>query len=316
MNANAQLSNLNIFYYTGDFSDFHPGVDDKFYPKDTIYDSANKIYFIISGRHGFILDPDGENKSVIISAGQMIFIHSGLRHKLFVPAGENFEMYWIRFQLNTFDNNFFDLYNFNTVVNVSDTKYTVSLMKSIISNARNNSLRAQLQSKSEIINLSLMFLDLAGATLKSVETKSISSIAQFIDANINMDFNLDMLAEMAHLHPYHFIRRFKAEFGVTPMKYITIKRLDYAQSCLENTEMSIPLIMANAGFSDVSHFSKTFKKYKERSPSQYRAMAGKSPQIRAMGKMPNLTNDEFEHHRKRSIEAIDALNKTHINKSL
>ena len=307
MNIDSQHSNLNIFYYTGDFSDFHPGVDDKFYPKDTIYDSANKIYFIISGQHGFILDPDDENKKVVLSAGQMIFIHAGLRHKMFVPEGESFEMYWIRFQLNTFDNNFFDLYNFNTVVNVSDTKYTVSLMKSIISNARSNSLRAQLQSKSEIINLSLMFLDLAGATLKSVETKSISSIAQFIDANINMNFNLDMLADMAHLHPYHFIRRFKAEFGVTPMKYITIKRLDYAQSCLENTEMSIPLIMANAGFSDVSHFSKTFKKYKEMSPSQYRAMVGKSPQIRALGKMPNMANDEIEYHRKRSMEAIENL---------
>ncbi len=307
MNIDSQLSNLNIFYYTGDFSDFHPGVDDKFYPKDTIYDSANKIYFIISGQHGFILDPDDENKKVVLSAGQMIFIHAGVRHKMFVPEGESFEMYWIRFQLNTFDNNFFDLYNFDTIVTVDDAEKPVSLLKSIISNARNESLCTQLQSKADIINLSLLFLDLAGATLKSVDTKSISSIAQFIDANINMDFNLDMLAEMAHLHPYHFIRRFKAEFGVTPMKYITIKRLDYAQSCLENTEMSIPLIMANAGFSDVSHFSKTFKKYKGLSPSQYRAMLGKSPQIRALGKISNKKNDEFEYHRKHSLKAIENL---------
>ena len=27
--------------------------------------------------------------------------------------GETFEMYWVRFDLNTFENNFFDLYNFD-----------------------------------------------------------------------------------------------------------------------------------------------------------------------------------------------------------
>lgn len=183
-------------------------------------------------------------------------------------------------------------------------------MRSIIINSRKEDLKSQLKSKAEIINLSLEFLNLANATPKSTKIKSIPSIVKYIDANLNLNFTIESLAEMAHLHPYHFIKKFKAELGITPMKYITTKRIDQAQTSLENTTLSISAIMANCGFNDVSHFSKTFKKYKGMSPSHFRSVSGKTAQIRAIGKNPSNPPEIYKYHQIRltETEKISRLN--------
>ncbi len=88
--------------------------------------------------------------------------------------------------------------------------------------------------------------------------------------NIFEDLNTEDLAFLCAMSVSSFKRKFQEVFGTSPNKYITSKRLDKAQSLLRTTTLTISEIAYDCGFSDVSYFSKTFKKYYNSTPSDLR----------------------------------------------
>ncbi len=116
-------------------------------------------------------------------------------------------------------------------------------------------------------------------TDKTGETKSIfgnlftASEYEFKDTiakNIFEDLNIEDLAFLCALSVSSFKRKFQAVYGTSPNKYITSKRLDKAQSLLRTTSLTISEVAYDCGFSDVSYFSKSYKKYYNSSPSELR----------------------------------------------
>ncbi len=91
-----------------------------------------------------------------------------------------------------------------------------------------------------------------------------------IAKNIFEDLNIEDLAFLCSLSLSSFKRKFKAVYGTSPNKYITSKRLDKAQTLLRTTKLSVSEIAYDCGFSDVSYFSKSYKKYFNASPSDLR----------------------------------------------
>lgn len=71
------------------------------------------------------------------------------------------------------------------------------------------------------------------------------------------------------LSPFHFIRRFKLEMGLTPHKYLMQYRLSLAKRLL-NSRFSIAEAAQAAGFYDQSHLDRCFKKSVGLSPRDYR----------------------------------------------
>ncbi|MNN92645.1 HTH-type transcriptional activator RhaS [compost metagenome] len=71
---------------------------------------------------------------------------------------------------------------------------------------------------------------------------------------------------------YHFM---KTHLGITPMQYIYKRRLDKAKDLLTSTDDTLADIASVTGFSDVYHFSKSFKKNTGISPRAYRIGAAK-----------------------------------------
>jgi len=80
------------------------------------------------------------------------------------------------------------------------------------------------------------------------------------------------IADLAHavgMSRAHFLRRFKAEFGVTPMHYSRHRRLSHALNLLESGENSFKEVAERVGFCDEFHFSKAFKAEFGESPSTF-----------------------------------------------
>lgn len=67
-----------------------------------------------------------------------------------------------------------------------------------------------------------------------------------------------------------FKRKFASVYGTTPNKYFISKRLEKAQLLLKTTDMRISEIAYDCGFSDLGYFSKTFQKYFDCSPTEFR----------------------------------------------
>ena len=99
----------------------------------------------------------------------------------------------------------------------------------------------------------------------------INKALYFIDENIQSKLLLEDIAKAAHFSPYHFHRLFSVVVGETPNEYINRKRIEKAASHLLNKkQLSITEVSERTGFSSISTFSRSFKKFYGISPQEFK----------------------------------------------
>ncbi len=108
----------------------------------------------------------------------------------------------------------------------------------------------------------------------------INKVFDYVEVNIEKQFTLDKLASVANFSKFHFSRIFQAVVGETPFQFIMRLRLERAASILRtNKKETITELAYKCGFSDVSIFSRSFKKHFKKSPSEYRKTINKNSNI-------------------------------------
>jgi AraC-like DNA-binding protein len=70
---------------------------------------------------------------------------------------------------------------------------------------------------------------------------------------------------------YHFLRQFAAVFGITPHQYLIRSRLRRAARLLVEDDRPITDIALDAGFADLSNFTRTFAQAAGMPPSRFRS---------------------------------------------
>jgi len=78
------------------------------------------------------------------------------------------------------------------------------------------------------------------------------------------------LAKPANMSVRQLERRFRETFHMTPMQYLTKRRILHACDLLTGTSMQITEIALEKGFYDHSSFSKKFSEMMGTAPSAYR----------------------------------------------
>lgn len=81
---------------------------------------------------------------------------------------------------------------------------------------------------------------------------------------------VDACAKAAGLSKFHFIRRFTATVGMSPLQYLTKIRLGHAVRLLRETNLSIEEVALHVGFSGSSYFIKVFHGIVGCSPGEFR----------------------------------------------
>jgi AraC-like DNA-binding protein len=84
------------------------------------------------------------------------------------------------------------------------------------------------------------------------------------------DLGLADLAETVGLSPFHFLRLFKRETGVTPHRFLMQTRIRRAIALLRGTSRSVTEIAFDVGFGDLSNFINAFRREVGVSPRRYR----------------------------------------------
>jgi len=109
------------------------------------------------------------------------------------------------------------------------------------------------------------------ANLSSIIGPSeMKTIDSYIDENISLSITIEDLANELNISKFHFLNEFKKYNGITPYQHILNTRIEKARSLLSQSEMKITEIAHTLGFSDSSHFSRTFKKATGQSPKVFR----------------------------------------------
>lgn len=78
--------------------------------------------------------------------------------------------------------------------------------------------------------------------------------------------DLDRIAEAAHVSKVWLCKRFPAEYGVSPFKYLTQVRMRHAIELI-GSGVSVTQTALRVGYSDVYGFSRAYKRYFGHSPS-------------------------------------------------
>jgi AraC family transcriptional regulator len=95
-------------------------------------------------------------------------------------------------------------------------------------------------------------------------------VCDFIEAQLEQQITLGMLADIARLSEYHFLRMFRASFGMPPHAWIAARRIDRARALLRHSTLPLQRIADDCGYADLSHFSHRFRAAAGCSPSSFR----------------------------------------------
>ncbi len=98
----------------------------------------------------------------------------------------------------------------------------------------------------------------------------LDHVVDYISKNLEGDLNLNTLADVACLSPYHWHRIYAAMCGETVHTTVKRLRLQHAAGKLANGEQSIKNIANKAGYSSPEAFSRSFKGLYLQSPEEFR----------------------------------------------
>ncbi|MBN1501690.1 MAG: helix-turn-helix transcriptional regulator [Spirochaetes bacterium] len=98
--------------------------------------------------------------------------------------------------------------------------------------------------------------------------KNVTEAIEYMNEKIEENLSLEDISMSVNLSPYHFLRIFKNETGITPHKYLINLKIISSYNLLEKG-LSSAEISYQLGFTDQSHFIKTFKDFTGITPGQY-----------------------------------------------
>jgi len=159
------------------------------------------------------------------------------------------------------------------VVKSVNRKKHHALLKNIIKHYHGKSpLKASLI-RSDLTYLFSIICDSINKTISnkpSEVSEDIAKVVSYIRGHVTDPISIEDLSRDANLSPSFLKQKFKSEVGFTPHDYILRQKISEAERLLSTTNMSITSIAYHLSFSSPQHFASVFKKYKNKSPTEYR----------------------------------------------
>lgn len=136
--------------------------------------------------------------------------------------------------------------------------------------------------------------------------KRLGKVFQYIDQNLASKLTLEKIAEIANFSPHHFHRIFKGITQETLNEYVTRRRLEKSALDLLHTNKPLGEIHVKYGFNSSASFSRTFKKFFQASPTDFRKKyAGKLSRISQQESKNGQVEEDYEKYL-RHIEELSS----------
>lgn len=96
----------------------------------------------------------------------------------------------------------------------------------------------------------------------------------YMRENLQRRLDLAQLAAFCNLSKFHFVNRYRALTGRTPVQHFLHLKIEYACQLLDSSGHSVAQVSEALGYDDSYYFSRLFSKVMGMSPSAYRARLG------------------------------------------
>jgi AraC-like DNA-binding protein len=132
----------------------------------------------------------------------------------------------------------------------------------------------RLQTKAALLRLiAATYAECSGDDQTSAGDECMRRVQRLVcDRLADPDLALEHLADEAGLSINQVIRRFRAEFGQSPIRYVLHLRVERARDLLRRTTLSIKEVARAAGFRDQGYFSRQFTRMTGTSPTTFRIL--------------------------------------------
>lgn len=233
---------------------------------------VSRLYFIREGR-GSISVRDRTffprpNQLFLLPAGQPLSFHTAADH----PFGK----YWCHFSATVGDVNLFQLLDVPYCVEVVDVSALERQFERLIALYHHPSLTSALRIKAVLLDILSSFLEGADGVDAGIHVRTtadndtIHTLLAYINQHLDEKVSVQDLADLVHLHPQYLIGYFKSMLGLSPIAFLTRKRMERARHLLLQSDLSIGQIAARVGM-EPYYFSRVFKRQTGFSPRFYRA---------------------------------------------
>lgn len=98
---------------------------------------------------------------------------------------------------------------------------------------------------------------------------AFSEAVDYMEKNYTSpDFSVDKMVSLSFMSNTYFRKLFTLKYGLTPAKYVLLKRLTLAEKLLSSSNYTVSEVSGMCGFSDPKYFSRAVKKHYGTSPSK------------------------------------------------
>ncbi len=116
---------------------------------------------------------------------------------------------------------------------------------------------------------SIIFTEKNSDYIPSSISERLSPAVSYINEHfIEQDIKIPYLAEMCNMSENYFRRLFAGIYGMSPLKYINERRINYASEFLKSGLFSVSDVASLTGFDDIGYFSRIYKKITGEVPSE------------------------------------------------
>lgn len=145
---------------------------------------------------------------------------------------------------------------------------TAARLRNLMKN-KQRTLADRVESRAIIYLLLARFIRMAHPKHYAKDER-IKDVLNYIHTNISKKISMDSLIDIACMSEDYFIRLFKKEIYMTPISYITKKKVEKAQLRLVTGNETVKEIAFQLGFESQEYFNRVFKKYTGLTPLSYR----------------------------------------------
>ena len=221
--------------------------------------------------HGLVLNTESSVKDYHFSDGTVM--HTDACSLFYLPKGSSYDV-----ELLSSDGG---CYAINFDAELDDAPFSVSLRnsgeltKSFSAAAsawkRGDGARAVLAMRTIYDAVAQLLEEKRREYLPSDRYKVLAPAEEMLASDYTSDeISVGGLARLSGVSEVYFRRLFQSKHGISPKEYIVRRRIEYARELLSSGQFTVSEVARLAGYGELCHFSREFKRRVGLAPSEYR----------------------------------------------
>ena len=234
--------------------------------------TTNRLILVLRGELRYTI----EGRAMTMKAGMEFLVPAWVRRVWSVPKGGSCEIAWCEFDESGEKDEWAGFVR-RKLTQAEVTREKAGFARLLRSHRAQRSAWTRLQLEAELKLLLVSFLEkaeISPGTSSVAVHPSVKASLRWLNGHFRDRDVLEAMYRQAELTPNYFRERFAEAAQCSPHEYIERLRLRHARYLLHGTSWQLKKIAAEVGYDDPLYFSRLYRRFWKRAPSEERGLSG------------------------------------------